>query len=92
LQSWREHKIAEFDMFFQERLRELMWKRFDLENKLKCLNDHALVIISKEFWVLSKEHQNLRENEMNTIKRRHMGCSMIAEWAEKQANNHQSNA
>jgi hypothetical protein len=53
LRGWREHKITEFDVFFQEGLRELKQKEYDLEEELKGLEYQPLVTISKEFWVPS---------------------------------------
>jgi len=37
LRGWREHKITEFDVFFQEGLRELKRKTYDLEDELQGL-------------------------------------------------------
>jgi hypothetical protein len=34
LRGWREHKITEFDVFFQEGLRELKRKEYSLEDEL----------------------------------------------------------
>ncbi len=86
LRSWREHKITEFDLFFQEGLRDLMQKKIDLENELKGLHYQPLVTKSKEFWVPNKKQQSLLEEEKNDVKRGYMERSMMADWAEKQAN------
>jgi hypothetical protein len=86
LRSWREHKITEFDVFFQEGLRDLTRKKFDLDDELKGLDYQPLVTISKEFWVPNEKQQDLLEEEKNDVKRGYMERSMMAEWAERQAN------
>jgi hypothetical protein len=78
LRGWREHKITEFDVLFQEKLRELKCKEFDLEDKLQGLEYQPLVNISKEFWVPTREEQR-------DVRRGYKECSMMAEWAEEQA-------
>jgi hypothetical protein len=55
LRGWREHKITEFDVFFQEGLRELKRKEFDLEEELQGLEYQRMVTISKECWVPTRE-------------------------------------
>jgi hypothetical protein len=55
LHGWREHKITEFDVSFQEGLRELKCKKYELDEELKGLEYQPLVAISKEFWVPTVE-------------------------------------
>jgi len=85
LRSWREHKITEFDVFFQEGLRELKRKTYDLEEELMGLEYEPLVTISKEFWVPTDDQLELLEDEPNDVRRGYMERSMMAEWAEAQA-------
>jgi hypothetical protein len=85
LRSWREHKITEFDVFFQEGLRELKRKTYDLEEELKGLEYQPLVTISKEFWLPTTVQLALLEKESNDVRRGYMERSMMAEWAEAQA-------
>ena len=51
LQSWREHKITEFDVFSHE-VRELMQVNIDFKNELQGL-EYQPTIIWREFWVPS---------------------------------------
>jgi hypothetical protein len=53
LRGWREHKITEFDVFFQEGLRELKRREYSMEDELQGLEYQPLMTISKEFWVPS---------------------------------------
>lgn len=85
LLGWREHKITEFDMFFQVGLRELKRKTYDLEDELQGLEYQPLVTISKELWVPMAAQLSVLENELNDISRGYMECRMMAEWAEGQA-------
>jgi hypothetical protein len=85
LQGWMEHEITEFDVIFQEGLRELKRKEFDLKAELQGLEYQPMVTILKEFWVPTRvEHREL-EAETNDVRRSYMECRMIAEWAEEQA-------
>jgi hypothetical protein len=85
LRGWREHKITEFDVFFQEGLRELKCKTYDLEDELQGLEYRPLVTISKEFWVPMAAQLSALENEPNDVRRGYMECRMMAGWAEGQA-------
>jgi len=85
LRGWREHKITEFDVFFQEGLRELKRKEFDLEEELQGLEYQPMVTISKEFWVPTSEELRELDAETNDIRRNYKERRMMAEWAEEQA-------
>jgi hypothetical protein len=85
LRGWREHKITEFDVFFQEGLRELKQKEYSMEDELQGLEYLPLMAISKEFWVPSVDPLMILEAEVNDVRRGYMERSMMAQWAEKQA-------
>ena len=85
LRGWREHKITEFDVFFQEGLRELKRKEFDLEAELMGLQYKPMATISKEFWVPEEEELKELEAETSDVRRSYMERRMMAEWAERQA-------
>jgi len=55
LHGWREHKTTEFDVSFQEGLRELNCKKYDLDEELEGLKYQPLVTIPKDFWVPTDE-------------------------------------
>jgi hypothetical protein len=60
LRGWREHKITEFDVIFQEGLRELKIKESNLEIELLGLQYQLLVTISEELWAPTEEkHEEL---------------------------------
>jgi hypothetical protein len=84
LRGWREHKITEFDVFFQEGLRELKHKQYNLDDKLQGLRYHTLVTISKEFWVPTDHQLELLEDEANDVQRGYLERSMMADWTEQQ--------
>jgi hypothetical protein len=81
LRGWREHKITEFDVFFQEGLRELKRKEYNMEDKLRDLEYQPLLTISKEFWVPSVDQLMQLEAEANDVKRGYMERRMMAQWA-----------
>jgi len=85
LRGWREHKITEFDVFFQEGLRELKRKEYSLEDELRGLEYQPLVTISKEFWVPSAAQLLILEAEASDVRRGYLERSMMAQWAEEQA-------
>lgn len=85
LRGWREHKITEFDVFFQEGLRELKRREYSMEDELQGLEYQPLMTISKEFWVPSVDQLKMLEAETNDVRRGYMERSMMAQWAEKQA-------
>jgi len=85
LRGWREHKITDFDVFFQEGLRELKRKTYDLEDELQGLEYRPLVTISKEFWVPTAAQLSVLENKPSDVRRGYMERRMMAEWAEEQA-------
>jgi hypothetical protein len=85
LRGWREHKITEFNVFFQEGLRELKRKEYNMEDELQDLEYQPLVTISKEFWVLSVEQLMQLEAKTNDVRRGYMERRMMAQWAEEQA-------
>jgi hypothetical protein len=85
LRGWREHKITEFDMFFQEGLRELKRKQYNMEDELRDLEYQPLATILKEFWVPSVDQLMQLEAETNDVRRGHMERQMMAQCAEEQA-------
>jgi len=85
LRGWREHKITEFDVFFQEGLRELKRKEYSLEDELRGLEYQPLVTISKEFRVPSAAQLLILEAEASNVRRGYLERSMMAQWAEEQA-------
>jgi hypothetical protein len=85
LRGWREHKITEFDVIFQEGLRELKRKEYSLEKELRSLEYQPLVTISKEFWVPSAAQLLILEVEASDVRRGYLERSMLAQWAEEQA-------
>jgi hypothetical protein len=50
LRGWKETKINEYDVSFQEALRTYQREKYDLEDELKQLEYIPLVMISKDFW------------------------------------------
>jgi len=85
LRGWREHKITELDVFFQEGLRELKRKEYSLEDELRGLEYQPLVTISKEFRVPSAAQLLILEAEASNVRRGYLERSMMAQWAEEQA-------
>jgi len=83
LRGWREHKITEFDVFFQEGLRELKRKEFNLEEEFQGLEYQPVATISKEFWVPTREELRKLEAETNDVRRSYKEHRMMAEWAEE---------
>ncbi len=72
-------------MIFQEGLRELKRKEFNLEIELLGLQHQPMVTISKEFWVAPEVELKELEKETNVVKRRYMEHRMMAEWVKGQA-------
>ena len=85
LRGWKEHKITEYDVSFQEGLREYKREAYDLNQALNHLEYQPLVTISKDFWVPSARQLAELEGENNTMRRGYVERRMMAEWAEKQA-------
>jgi hypothetical protein len=81
--GWREHNITEFDVSFQEGLRELKRKKYDFDEALKGLEYQPLVTISKEFWVPADEQLEELKEEPSDVQRSYMEHGMMAEWAEQ---------
>jgi predicted nucleic acid-binding Zn-ribbon protein len=82
LRGWREHKITEFDIIFQEGLRE---KEFDLEAELQSLEYQPMVTILKEFSIPTREGLRELEAETNDVRRSYKERRTMAEWADEQA-------
>jgi hypothetical protein len=51
LRGWKEHKICENDVSFQEGLRQYKRTKYDLDKELRHLEYQPLVMISEDFWV-----------------------------------------
>jgi hypothetical protein len=84
LHGWREHIITEFDVSFQEGLRELLKrKKYDLDKELKGLEYQPLVTISKEFRVPTDEQKEELEEEPSDVQRSYMERGMMAKLAEE---------
>jgi len=58
-------------------LRELKRKKYDLEEQLKGLKYQPLLTTLKEFWVPTKEQQDLLEDESNDVHQSYMEQSMM---------------
>ncbi len=78
-------KINEFDVFFQEGLRDLKCKKYDLKDELQGFEYQPLVVILREFCVPAEEQLFSLEAETNDVRRGYMERSMMEEWAEEQA-------
>jgi hypothetical protein len=85
LRGWKEHKITEYDVFFQEGLREYRREPYNMAAALEHLEYQPLVTISKDFWVPTARQATELEAETNTTRRGYMERRMMAEWAEVQA-------
>ena len=84
LHGWREHIITEFDVSFQEGLRELLKrKKYDLDKELKGLEYQSLVTVSKEFRVPTDEQKEELEEEPSDVQRSYMERGMMAKLAEE---------
>jgi hypothetical protein len=58
LRGWKEHKITEYDMFFQEGLHDYKLEPYDMKAALRTLEYQPLLMISKDFWVPSRVQDN----------------------------------
>ena len=85
LRGWKDHKIMEYDVTFQECLREYRRDKYDLKNELKKLEYQPMLNISKDFWVPTTQEINDLEAETNIVRRGYLERSMMATWATIQA-------
>jgi hypothetical protein len=85
LRGWKEHKITEYDVFFQEGLREYKREPYDMTATLQNLQYQLLLTISKEFWVPSARQIMELDAETNATRKGYLERRMMAEWAETQA-------
>jgi hypothetical protein len=51
LRGWKETKINEYDVSYQEAMCTYQHERYDLKDELRQLEYLPLVMISKDFWV-----------------------------------------
>ncbi len=85
LRGWKEHKITEYDVSFQEGLREYKSDQYDLDQALKNLKYQLLVMISKDFWHPTARQITELEAESNTTRRGYFEHRIMAKWTETQA-------
>jgi hypothetical protein len=85
LRGWKDHKIMEYDVTFQECLREYKWNEYDLDKELSKLEYQPLLTISKDFWVPTTQEIVELEAETNSIRRGYLARRMMATWATRQA-------
>jgi hypothetical protein len=85
LRGWKETKINEYDVSFQEALRTYQRERYDLEDELKQLEYIPLVMISKDFWVPTAEQIDDLAVQADPTLHGYMERRMMADWAEEQA-------
>jgi hypothetical protein len=69
LRGWKEHKITEYDVYFQEGLREYKRERYNLDAKLRHLEYEPLMTISKDFWAPTPDEMVELEAETNSTRR-----------------------
>jgi hypothetical protein len=69
LRGWKEHKITEYDVYFQEGLREYKRERYNLDAELRRLEYEPLMTISKDFWVPTLDEMVELEAETNSTRR-----------------------
>jgi hypothetical protein len=69
LRGWKEHKIIEFDVYFQEGLREYKRERYNLDVELRHLEYEPLMTISKDFWVPTPDEMVELEAETKSTRR-----------------------
>jgi hypothetical protein len=82
---WKETKINEFDVSFQEALRTYQREQYNLEDELKQLEYIPLVMVSKDFWVPTANQITELAAQPDLTLRRYMECRMMVDWAEVQA-------
>jgi hypothetical protein len=85
LRGWKEHKITEYDVYFQEGLRDYKRELYDLDKELQELEYQPMVTISEDFWVPTAMQLVELEAETNVTRRGYNERRMMAEWAEIQA-------
>jgi hypothetical protein len=85
LRGWKEHKIMEYDVTYQEGLREYKREEFDLDGRLRALEYEPLVTISKDFWVPTTVDILELEAESDTTRRGYVERRLMAQWARTQA-------
>ncbi len=85
LRGRKEHKITEYDLFFQEGLRKYKREPNDMAAALQNLEYQPLLTISKDFWVPTRSQIIKLDAEMNTTRKGYMERRMMAEWAQEQA-------
>jgi hypothetical protein len=85
LRGWKEHKISEFNVSYQEGLRSYKHEPYNLEEELKNLEYLPMVTISKDFWVLTTEQIRELAAQTDTTLHGYMERCMMADWADEQA-------
>jgi hypothetical protein len=85
LRGWKDHKIMEYDVTFQECLREYKRNEYDLDKELSKLEYQPLLTISKDFWVPTTQEIVELEAETNSVRRGYLARRMMATWATRQA-------
>ena len=79
LRGWKEHKITEYDVNFQECLRQYKREEYNLEKELSGLGYQPLVTISKDFWVPTARQLTELEAETNVTRRGYIERRMMAD-------------
>jgi hypothetical protein len=85
LRGWKDHKIMEYDVTFQECLREYRREEYDFNKELRKLEYQPLLTISKDFWVPTAQEIEELEAETNSVRRGYLERRMMATWATRQA-------
>jgi hypothetical protein len=84
LRGLKDHKIMEYDVTFQEGLREYKQDEYNLDKELNKLEYQPLLTISKDFWVPTAQELVELEVESNSTRRGYLERRMMAIWAAKQ--------
>ena len=87
IRGWKETKINQYDVSFQEALRTYRREQYDLEEELKQLEYLPLIMISKDFWVPTEDQINDLTAQEDPTLRGYIEHRMMADWAVEQAKN-----
>ena len=85
IRGWKETKINQYDVSFQEALRTYQREQYDLEEELKQLEYIPLIMISKDFWVPTEDQINDLTAQADPTLRGYTERRMMADWAVEQA-------
>jgi hypothetical protein len=75
----------QYEVSFQEELREYKRVQYDLDKELQSLEYEPLVMISKDFWVPDAREIEELEAEPSVTRRGYIERRMMLEWAARQA-------